>query len=70
MFELTSVHLWIFIAYVVGTLFGRVSIKSKFQIDTGKIIEATIDRLIADGYVKSRKTENGEVELVRYNEDI
>lgn len=70
MFELTAAHLWIFIAYVVGTLFGRFSVRSKFQIDTGKIIEATIDRLIADGYVKSRKTKEGEVELVRYNEDI
>lgn len=69
MFELTQVHLWIFIAYVVGTLYGRISIKSKFQVDTSKIIEATIDRLIADGYVKSRKTEKGEVELVRYNEE-
>lgn len=68
--EFTVVHLWLLIAYTVGTLFGRSSIKSKYELDTGKIIEATIDRLIQDGYVKSKKNENGEVELIKYNEDI
>lgn len=70
MFEITSVHLWLLFAYALGTLFGVRSSRSKHNINTAKVIEATIDRLIADGYVKSRKTENGEIELVRYNEDI
>lgn len=70
MFDITSIHLWIFIAYAAGTMFGRFAFMSKFNVDTSKIIEATIDRLIQDGYIKSRKDKNGEIELVRYNEDI
>lgn len=33
------------------------------------IIETTVDRLIADGYIKTRKDENGQLELMKYNEE-
>lgn len=70
MFEITSVHIWLMIAYAVGTWYGIRYAKGKYLHKTNRIVELTIDRLVADGYVKSRKTKKGEVELLKYNEDI
>jgi len=53
---------WLLLAYVVGTAFGMwVS----FQNAIGK----TIDSLIEQGYLKTRKKGDGEVEILKYNED-
>lgn len=64
----TSLNVWLFVSYAVGTAFGLYVSKSRFDIDTSKIIEATIDRLISDNYIKARKLPSGEVELIRHNE--
>ena len=48
----------------VGIWFARENVTTL----SGKIIEATIDRLIADGYVKIKRV-NGEIELLKYNEE-
>lgn len=68
-FEFTETHLWLLIAYAVGTLFGILKASRNVDAGTSIIIEATIDRLIKDGYVKARVDKNGEIELVKYNED-
>ncbi len=65
---MSDINLWLFIAYAVGTLFGLYISKSKFNIDTSKIIEATIDRLISDDYIKVRYKTDGEIELIKHNE--
>lgn len=65
---LSDFNVWLFISYAVGTVFGLYVSKSKFNIDVHKIIEATIDRLITDKYIKARKLNNGEVELIRHDE--
>jgi len=56
---------FIFIAYTVGTLFG-LYVGSK--LNTLKIVEKTVDDLIARRYIKT-KTVNGELELLQYDEE-
>ena len=65
---ITDVHIWLFISYIFGTCAVIFLVKSKFNIDTTKIIEATIDKLITDDYIKAKKLPSGEVELIRHNE--
>lgn len=69
MFELTSTHLWLFIAYAAGTLFGIVKSSRNVSAGSAIIIEATMDRLIKDGYIKSRLDKNGQVEILKYWEE-
>jgi hypothetical protein len=51
-------------AYVVGTGFGIWVARPGI-----KVVEATIDNLIAKGYLKHRIDEKGEVEILKYNEE-
>lgn len=69
MFEFSEMHFWLLGTAVIFTLVGSWMASNKFTRNTSIIIEATIDRLIKDGYVKARLDENGEIELVKYNED-
>ena len=60
-----SVELWIFTAYVLGTLFGLyVGSKSARY----KIVEQTIDDLISKRIIKTKMI-NGEVEILQYDEN-
>ena len=68
-FGFTEMHLWLLFTAVVFTLVGAWMASNKWHRNTSIIIEATIDRLIKDGYVKARLDDNGEIELVKYNED-
>ena len=68
-FEFTETHLWLLIAYAVGTLFGILKASRNVNAGTSIIIEATMDRLIKDGYIKSRLDENGQVEILKYWEE-
>ena len=56
---------FIFIAYTVGTLFG-LYVGNK--VATMKIVEHTIDDLIAKKYIRTRMN-NGETELLQYDEN-
>lgn len=69
MFEFTGMHLWLFIAYTVGTLFGILKASRNVNAGTSIIIEATMDRLIKDGYIKSRLDKDGQVEILKYWEE-
>jgi hypothetical protein len=68
-FEFTETHLWLLIAYVVGTLFGILKASRNVNAGTSIIIEATMDRLIKDGYIKSRLDKDGQVEILKYWEE-
>ena len=52
-------------AYVVGTLFGRYTARKDNVTD---IVESTIDSLIADGYLKTKTTKNGDIEILKYDD--
>jgi hypothetical protein len=69
MFDFTEMHFWLLGTAILFTLVGKWMASNKWDKNVSIIIEATIDRLIKDGYVKARLDENGEIELVKYNED-
>ena len=69
MFEFTEMHFWLLGTAVLFTFVGGWMASNKFSNHTAIIIEATIDRLIKDGYVKARLDDNGEIELIKYNEE-
>lgn len=48
----------------LGYWYGR---GSKHQL-IGDVIESTIDKLIADGYLRYRYNEEGEMEMLKWNE--
>jgi DNA-binding MarR family transcriptional regulator len=62
MFEFAPGWGWLFLAYTVGTLFGLWYTKKG-------TIEKTIDSLIANGYLKHRRKADGEIEILKYNEE-
>ena len=59
---------WIFITAVVFTLLG-MSFRQDRKKLVGSIVENTIDKLIADGYLKTHKDEKGEIHLLKHYED-
>ena len=59
-------YVWLFGAYAVGTIFGIVvTLKSRME----GVIGHTIDNLIENGYLRHRKDRNGDIEILKYNED-
>ena len=58
--------LWFLGAYVVGTGFGWWL---GFTYNLRTASETIIDHLIDNGYLKHRKNANGEIEILKYNED-
>lgn len=63
MFEFAG---WLLFAYSVGTVFGLFF---NFQYVSRKATGIAIDRLINQGYLKHRKDVNGEIEILKYNEE-
>jgi len=59
---------WLLGTAVLFTFVGIWMQKNNELDNTTLIIESTIDRLIADGYIKTGRDENGEVELIKYYE--
>lgn len=57
---------FIFIAYTVGTLFG---LYVGAKMNTLRIVERTVDDLINRRYIKTKRMPDGELELLRYDED-
>ena len=57
---------WLFLAYCGGSVVTGFMVWKKNSIDS---INLTIDSLIEKGYLRSRKTENGEIEILKYNEE-
>lgn len=63
-YELTfwEVIFWLFTVAVVFTLYGM---KMNFQ----RVVEMTIDNLIDNGFLKTRKNKEGEIEILKHNEE-
>jgi len=57
---------WLFIAYVAGTLFTLFILGP--QIAT-RSIEATIDSLMAKGIIRYKKDKDGEIEILKWNDN-
>lgn len=62
MFDFAPGWEWLLFAYVIGTLFGL------WHRQKGTV-EKTIDSLIEKGYLKHRKDANGNIEILKYNEE-
>lgn len=62
------IEIWLLITAIVFTFVGVFFAPSQKDIAIN-IIEATVDRLIADGYIKTRKDKDGLIELVKHNEE-
>jgi len=62
MFEIVPGWGWLFLAYGAGTGIGMWM---KFH----SVIEKTIDSLIENGYLKTQRKSDGEIEILKYNED-
>lgn len=62
MFEIVPGIGWMAFAYLVGTLFG-------LWVKQTHTVAFTIDSLVERGYLKSRKMPNGDIEILKYNED-
>lgn len=56
---------WLLFAYVVGTAFGFYAKDVSMQA----VIGATIDSLVDNGYLKHRKDTNGDIEILKWNQD-
>ena len=58
-------YTFIFIAYILGTAFG---LYVGFSSNHKRVVEKTIDNLINQKYIKTKQLSNGEVEILRYDE--
>jgi len=65
MFELAPGWGWLLTAYFIGTMFGLAVQNFRGH----SIVEKTIDNLIANGYLKHRKDANGDIEILKHNEE-
>ena len=57
---------WGWLAYVAGTVIGFY-FGYRFAVD--KVATATIDSLIEQGYLRSNKKIDGEIEVLKWNDD-
>jgi hypothetical protein len=55
---------WIALAYVIGSI---ATVMLTYKSITIKAIENTIDKLCDDGFIRHRKKNNGEIELLKYD---
>jgi hypothetical protein len=58
--------LWFFGSYIVGTVIG---LGFGYASGTRKAIEATIDQLVKNGFLRHRKNKDGDVEILKFNHE-
>ena len=58
--------LWFFGSYAVGTVIGMAF---GYTAGARKAIEATIDQLVKNGFLRHRKNKDGEVEILKFNHE-
>jgi len=63
--ELWVNEFWLFVTAVIFTVVGWYW---GFKSTTINVVEATVDSLIADGYLKTRTDDNGNIEILKFNE--
>lgn len=66
MFEIVPGVGWLLVAYATGTGFGLFISWHQFG---ERIVESTIDSLIDNGFLRTRKDANGQIEILKYNEE-
>ena len=59
-------YTFIFIAYILGTAFG---LYVGFSSNHKRVVEKTVDNLINQKYIKTKQLPNGEVEILRFDEE-
>ena len=57
-------ELFMFISYILGTVMGLYFAHAKIK----NIIGETIDNLIHQGFLKTKKSHKGEIEIMKWNE--
>lgn len=62
-----TTEIWLLITAIVFTFVG-MSFRRPPKDYVHTVIEATVDRLIADGYIKTREDKNGQLELLKHDE--
>ena len=62
-----STEIWLLVTALIFTLVGRVMERRSAAGMISRIIEATIDRLIKDEYIKTKLDDNGQVELIKHH---
>lgn len=58
--------LWFFFAYIVGTLFGMAV---GYSSGARKGCEITIDQLCKNGFLRHRRKSDGDIELLKLNQE-
>jgi len=69
MFEQPSTY-WILGSYFLGTFVGWFIANSMARSVVENAVGLLIDTLIENGYLKSRTSEDGEIELVKFNDEV
>lgn len=57
---------WLLFAYMVGTAFGWYM---GLNAQTKKVANLLLDKLIDEGYIRHRRTSDGDIELLKLNEE-
>lgn len=60
------IEVWIFGTYCLGTVVG---IYLGFEMANKKVVARTIDNLIKNGYLRSRRLPNGDEEILKHGEE-
>lgn len=59
-------EVWIFGTYCLGTVVGAYF---GFEMANKKVVARTIDNLIKNGYLRSRRLPNGDEEILKHGEE-
>jgi len=62
MFEIAPGVGWLLLAYFAGTVFG-------LWVNFQNAVAGIIDSLVQNGYLKHRKNSDGEIEILKYDEN-
>ena len=63
-----TTEIWLLITAIIFTFVG-MSFRRTPKDYAHIVIEATIDKLIEDGFIKTRKDDKGQIELLKYYEE-
>jgi hypothetical protein len=62
-----EIEIWMLITAVVFTVFGFIWGRGDKEENNYAAIEATVDQLIENGYLRFRRDTEGDVELLKWN---
>ena len=59
------IELWLFVAYLVGSVITYWLCRKTIKLNS---VESTIDQLVAQGFLRSKKDASGETEILKWND--